>query len=209
MLNSNSIKVGNIFNFTGDSITAIPNAYGGLTNAQIYPSIVMANLGMSSLLNDTAQTGFTIDSLMDYDHIHADPLVDITKLNILSVFAGTNDLGQEGDSTVELANDLMDYVHRRKLYGWDKVIVATILPRNDSADVDFPNFETDRQAFNTWLRANWMNFAEGLVDIGADAIMGNVSNINNTTYYLDGVHPTALGHTILAPYFEAAIRAIL
>lgn len=169
----------------------------------------MSNLGLPGLLNDTAQTGARIDNLMVSDHTDADPLVDIYKLNIFSIFAGTNDFGQLGDSPTEVGRKLVDYVHARKLYGWDRVIVATMLPRDHAADVDYPHFEADRLAFNTWLRANWSSFADGLVDVGADPIMGDVANILDTTYYLDGVHPTALGHTILAPYFETAIRAVL
>ncbi len=187
-------------------MTAIPNGY--VSNVQAYPSIVSSMLGFETV-NDTAIAGWRIDQLVDSDSTNADPLIDPGKTNVLCVFAGSNDFGNNFESLITISDDLRTYCSTRRSAGWDKIIVASMLPRDNINDMDYPNFESDRLAFNTWLRLHWTEFADGLVDIALDSIMGDVANINNTTYYADGVHPTVAGHAILAQYFYEVLSLFI
>ncbi len=193
-----------VLNFSGDSMTAVPNGY--VTDEQAYPSLVLQSLGDSRDLNDTALAGWRMDQLVDSDTTNADPKIVIGKNNILSIFAGSNDFGNNNETPEQIMADFVLYCSTRRAAGWNKIVVATMLPRNDSHDMVYPNFEPNRIAFNTLLRNGFSPHADGLIDIGADSIMGNVDNIDNTLYFVDGVHPTALGHSILAPYFFNAIN---
>ena len=94
--------------------------------------------------------------------------------------------------------------------GFNKIIVGTMLPRTGgfTAPMVSATFETQRLAYNTWLRANYATFADTLADYGADAIMGNVANCTNTAYYADQTHPASGGHAILASICAAAVNRV-
>ena len=91
-----------------------------------------------------------------------------------------------------------------KAAGW-KIVIGTCLPRTTGK----AGFEADRIAINTWLRANYTTFADGLADVGGDATIGAPGANLNTTYYSDGVHLTAAGYQIAAPIFQTPITTIL
>ncbi len=84
----------------------------------------------------------------------------------------------------------------------------TILPRTDFTG----GMETQRLAYNTLLRANSGPVVDGVADCGGDATIGQAADASNPTYYYQdptsgvGVHPTAAGYAIMAPYFTALIN---
>lgn len=61
---------------------------------------------------------------------------------------------------------------------------------------------------NTWLRANWSSFADGIADYAAETTMGLQATASNATYYGDTIHPTSAEHTLLAPICASAINAL-
>jgi lysophospholipase L1-like esterase len=129
--------------------------------------------------------------------------------NILLVAAGTNDLAN--------ANNLSDLLDRyyslldsARATGW-KTVACTILPRSNPGMVaGVQGFEAARSTFNADLVANWASHADALADVAAINGMGAAGDSDNTTYYAaDKVHPTAAGHALLAPVYQAAITSQL
>lgn len=124
--------------------------------------------------------------------------------NILTIFAGTNDLGA-GSAASGVEASVQSYTSLAHATGY-KVIVATILPVFGRT----AGQETARQTYNTWLVANWASFADGMADVNADPTMGGASTVAaNTALYADGLHPTTLGYSYIAPIFAAAVNSLL
>lgn len=74
-----------------------------------------------------------------------------------------------------------------------KILVATLLPRTGgfAGGQTAGGFETDRLAYNSWLRANYHKFADAMDDVGGTSTIGAVANI--ATYFGDGIHPNDAG----------------
>ncbi|MDZ4688349.1 MAG: hypothetical protein SH850_25020, partial [Planctomycetaceae bacterium] len=70
------------------------------------------------------------------------------------------------------------------------VVVGTMLPRLSVPDAT-------RLSFNALIMADSTSW-NAKCDFGAEATMGQYANVNNPTYYLDGIHPTAAGQALLA-----------
>ena len=113
----------------------------------------------------------------------------------LILFAGTNGmnlaLGNHSAQT-EYAN-FEEYIAARRTAGWpmNRVIVCTMLPRGAGE-------EAARAAYNPMLVAGATQYKYRLARFDLDANMGQAGQNSNTTYYLDGTHPTNAGQTILA-----------
>jgi hypothetical protein len=70
----------------------------------------------------------------------------------------------------------------------------------------------NRLAFNSLITvAGWAaaNGIDAIIDLAAQTIMGNPANCSNMTFYVDGVHPTVAGATLLAPIYLAGIDALI
>jgi lysophospholipase L1-like esterase len=66
--------------------------------------------------------------------------------------------------------------------------------------------DTVRSTVNTWLRANYATFADGLVDLAADS---RLTNTADTTYYVvDGVHYNAAGNAVWAELIGDAFEVL-
>ena len=138
------------------------------------------------------------------------PYVVSGAFNVAHVFSGTNDFAQGNLSTATLQTSTQALCVALRSGGFNKIIVGTMLPRTGgfTAPMVSATFETQRLAYNTWLRANYATFADTLADYGADAIMGNVANCTNTAYYADQTHPASGGHAILASICAAAVNRV-
>lgn len=116
---------------------------------------------------------------------------------------GTNDL-QASDTAVNVytyATTLTSYL---KGLGY-KVVICTILPRANFSGAQ----ETERQSYNTAVIGN-AAAADLVLDLNADPIMGGAqSQASNTTYFIDGVHPTTPGHGVQGGLFTTALQTIL
>lgn len=87
-----------------------------------------------------------------------------------------------------------------------KVVCVTVLPR--SAGTPPADFETSRQTFNAYLRANWAAFSDGLADIAADPRIGDAGDELNTTYYPDRAHLNATGYGIVADIMQPIVLSV-
>lgn len=138
---------------------------------------------------------------------NVDPTYNATllaKYNVCVFWEGTNELSTAGKTASDVQTAIQTYCAARRAAGW-KVVVGSILPRTTGKT----GFETDRQTINAWLRTNYTSFADQLADVGGDATIGATGANTNTTYYVDGTHPSLTGCSIAAPYFQAAIAACM
>jgi len=99
-------------------------------------------------------------------------------------------------------NNIVSYCNSRKASGF-KVLVFTILPRTGIAGAN----ETARVAINALIVANWASYADGVVDVAADA---RFSDYNDTTYFqADKTHLTDAGETVVAGLAKTEIDKLL
>jgi lysophospholipase L1-like esterase len=123
---------------------------------------------------------------------------------IYSAFFGTNDL-YYGATGVATWAAFLALCLRAKAAGY-KVVPWTILPRSNAGTP--VGFETERQTFNTLLRANYTSFSRYLVDVAADTVRGQAGQETNSTYYADLCHPTTAGYARLAQIARIAFLQI-
>ena len=105
--------------------------------------------------------------------------------------------------------DVSDYVAAdsamcaaRVTAGADAVLRTTLLPRNDGLLT-----EPNRLTFNTLVPT--VTTYNVIVDLASQSTMGNPSTCGNTTYYVDGVHPTSAGAALLAPILLTAVTNLV
>lgn len=180
--------------FEGDSITAELSA-----DTVKYPYAAVQSINAHLAYLNFAVSGSTLTDLNNRATM-VDAAYTPSKTCVLSVLIGANDLFASGDTNAFVAG-LKTYCNARKSAGW-KVVVCTIIS-DCSANVN-----TRRAPVNGAIRAD-NSFYDALADFGGDAIMGADATCSNTTYFSDGVHPTAAGYTILAPLSSASISSLL
>lgn len=182
--------------FDGDSISDV------LSNG-LFPKLAMRSLPAASrtLGNDLAVIGSKVSDLV----LRAgavDSMYDSKRSkNILSIFIGANDLTGGSISAATFVASLKSYCLARKATGW-KIVLCTLLPNVNSG------FNTRRNAANTLIYAD-NSFYDALADFASDATMGVDAAASNATLYPDGVHPSATGHALIAPYVKTAILSLL
>lgn len=134
-----------------------------------------------------------------------DALVDPVRNPVAVCWAGTNDMFFGASGTTAF-NRYQAYSDSRRAAGW-RVIAATALPRSD-VGVD-PDYETERQTFNTAVRNAGSALYDALYDVAADSRLGDAGDENDTTYYsTDLVHLKNAGRDIVAAGFDAALLSL-
>lgn len=115
---------------------------------------------------------------------------------IVVLLGGINDIGQ-GRTAAAIQADWAAYgawcdANNVKLY------IATM------PAVTNPAFNAVRIEANAWLRANWQNFADKLIDLAGNEALANAADL--TYFKSDGVHPTATGDLKMAQIAFAVIN---
>jgi len=182
--------------FEGDSITdpttgvAAASKYYYVAQAGISPFPQGANDAVSgSGLAAVTSRSATIDSWF----------APITGPKVLFLFLGAND---QGDGAATFVANLKAYcVARKSASAGLKIVLATLLPQTTSG------FNTFRDTVNASIHAD-NSYYDALADFAGNATMGCDSCAASTTYFSDGVHPTAAGHAILGPIARAAIQSV-
>jgi len=94
-----------------------------------------------------------------------------------------------------------------------KVIIVPVLNRKDS--FSNINFNPRRNAFNTWIAANYATIADAVVDISGHPEMWGDDAPDNATYFndpdtdgLSKVHPTDAGALVIANCLATTISAL-
>ena len=121
--------------------------------------------------------------------------------NVLGAVMGINDLYGTTGSAEGAA--LATFCQARQATGW-KVLVGT-QPKFASCTGN-STCETNRQAYNTWIKANWRSFADGLVDL--DAVISPNYTGSASAYYDSDGHWSALGNQIVGGLFNAALSQL-
>ena len=166
------------------------------------PALVVAALG--SDWNDyfnVAVIGQATGAMLSDAITDVDGKRDNTKINYVVAWEITNDI-TSASVTADAAYDRYTrYCLGRRATG-SKIVAMTVLPRTGQT----ADFETKRTQINTWIRANWANFADALADVANEA---NLSNASNTTYFSDGTHLTSAGNAIVVSLISAALSGIV
>jgi lysophospholipase L1-like esterase len=189
--------------FDGNSLTAGQGAPSGSD----YPAQLIAllgGLGITGIAHYNFGVGAQTTTAMASDAAsQIDPLILGGVQNILFAWEIGNDIYFNGNTATAETN-FQNYCLDRQAAGW-RVIVLTLMPRNQTTSFgdNVSQFNTKLNNANTWLRANYTSFAEGIVDVAADS---RLSDYTNTTYFFDGTHLTAAGYGVVA---ELALPVIL
>lgn len=127
---------------------------------------------------------------------------------LFSVLVGANDLATYPGGASQYAIDYAAYCDARRAAGWT-LIVITVLPNTHIG------FNALRATLNTEIRLWTTNgsivpgqHADAICDFAADPTMGPDGAELDTTYYADGLHPTATGQAILAGIYAATVNAL-
>lgn len=179
--------------FEGDSITdQTTGSSGNWPRGALLQSTPSIGQGRNVAVSGSTLTNATSRaSSLDASYLAS------RSVNFLTLLMGRNDLFGAG-STTAFQTAYQTYCAARRAVGW-KVAATTLLPSTASG------FNTLRNTFNTWLRANYTSFADYLWDLGADATMGPDAAASNGTLYSDGTHPTATGQGYIATSWLAFI----
>jgi hypothetical protein len=137
--------------------------------------------------------------------------------NVVSYAYGTNDLAAlsatNGDAANATTVQTRIQAHCAAIKAANptvKIVVATILPRNNSFTGGQTNtsFEASRLLINAWLRSNYATFADALADYGGDPYIGQYANVADATWINGSLHPKARGHAYMGAYLAAAINGL-
>jgi lysophospholipase L1-like esterase len=178
--------------FMGDSLTV--GYYGGFWTPNITKPVAPPGPAMN-IYND-AQGGDGTAQMVGAAYNLVDPQFSPeAPLNITIIWGGTNDLGTL--TALQIEANLAQYCRERHRIGW-KCLIATL---QSSA-----NGDAARDAVNALLYADWWIYADGLVDLAANANIGADGAYTNATYFApDGVHMTAAGYAIVTSIMQFAI----
>ncbi len=123
------------------------------------------------------------------------------KLNVASIFAGTNDIALNSRTGLQVYTDTITYVGDRRTAGWDNVIVGGMLPRSGT-DTQRAILRSDCLAHFSTSTAVTNVYTDGsgnyYIDFEADA------GITLT----DGIHPDNAGSLVIAGYYEDVLELI-
>jgi lysophospholipase L1-like esterase len=127
--------------------------------------------------------------------------------NIAIIWGGTNDIGTLGRNASEIHNDIQKWCSGRKAVGW-KVLVCTLTANRISSEQAYWN--TTKLALNALIRTNWQTYADGIVDLGADPLLGSDASAQyNRAIWTDGLHFTAVGDRKVARLVKNAIQVLV
>ncbi len=111
--------------------------------------------------------------------------------NVVVVWGGTNDMRWWAHTPAAVYSRLREYCLGRRQMGYT-VVALTLLPRSDG--IYPPDFEAYRQALNSKIRATWPGFADAIVDVGSDQLIGRQGSEVDTRFFSgDRVHLNNLG----------------
>jgi len=203
-----STEAGDNIYFSGDS----------QTEGRAWTTNLCARLRGDPTAHNQAVSGTTIASRIGADPARIDANYSASAtLNMLVFWCGTNDLSIGAGAGLVAADVIAlysQYCAARKAAGF-RVLVGTMMPRGNALVP--ATYESERVYFNTLLRAGWSTFADGLIDVAADARLGTPGANTNATYFLDEAgawtHLTADGYAIVemmsVQTYIAAKRRIL
>lgn len=121
------------------------------------------------------------------------------RLNIYCCIVGTNNISGGVNTPDETITQVKDHCLFMKAAGF-KVIIATQPARGDLQD-------TERNTYNTLLRAQYLDFADGLADIASDPLLD--TETDTSVYNGDAIHFNSSGEGIAASHFAREISRLI
>jgi lysophospholipase L1-like esterase len=114
----------------------------------------------------------------------------------LIVFGGTNDIYTVGNPTATYTY-FQSYISARLSAGWpaNHIIVLEMISRTGYGA---GNEDPFRAPWNSLLQSGATTYGYQEIPLASDSFMGATGAWANTTYFLDGTHPTPLGQQIIA-----------
>lgn len=188
--------------FQGDSITSglgVVNGYAylaSMSNSIPHLNTAQIALGGRRLELDNGGVISVVNMLATVNGY----LSVNSKTKVLSLLIGANDLGLGTYATgADYYAALKSCCLLIKSMGW-KVCLGTIIANSSST------INTKRNACNTLIRGD-NSFWDALADYDTTA-MGVDANGSDATYFIDGTHPTAYGHYLMAPVCATALNSL-
>jgi hypothetical protein len=127
------------------------------------------------------------------------------RIYILSLLVGRNDLVGYGGGLNQYLAMLSDYASRMRSAGWDRIVLGTLLPS------EWELFGPVRKDFNQRIVENCWYRHHGFDAIADFAAIGEMSGDQAATdkkYFVDGIHPTNYGYTLMSSVYADTINAI-
>ena len=185
----------------GDSISLTGNVLSGylprlitLLRAGSVPVGGFTRCGVNGASWDYAwpSAGYEHDLIADAP-LRVDTALVSGLTNWLIVFAGTNGIALGGNSAATEYTNFKTYIAARVLAGWSasRIIVCTMLPRTGMS-------EATRTTYNNSLVGDDAGTGYKIAALHSNSSIGAAGQNLNTTYFLDGTHPTDAGHQIIA-----------
>lgn len=199
----------------GDSITNGLGATGGQPGwpGRVVPAL-MEDVTKTYTLSNVATSGYTLNNMDVNFATRAGAQYDPTKeINLLVFMGGTND-----SAVTDENNRYKNYrrmVRKARQTGFNRVVVGTLISRSNGtgpANAD-GYFDAGTLGLNEKIRDYWNSDldADGIVDWGANAIFDEAVDADNTTYYVDKLHPNNAGYDVMsavaAPVLSDAVAA--
>jgi lysophospholipase L1-like esterase len=158
-----------------------------------------------SIVN-VAVSGRTLQQMQEASFLSVDKATSTkNRRNVVTIFGGTNNFFF-GQTLEETYNSLLAYCAARRKAGL-KVIVVTMMSRTGTG-AGGATLDSFKNSYNTLIRANWSQFADGMADVAANANLGADGAYANTTYFYDGIHPTTAGYAIIGPIIATAVNRL-
>lgn len=172
----------------------------GVTTAQAWPALLRDDYGAANKavwnFGSNGQTTLQMINRFDSD---VRPMFNPRRTgftgNIYICWEITNDIGN-GATGVTAAARVEECCRKARAAGASKIIVANCIDRGDFSPTQL-QYLSDANAI---VLANSPTYADRHIDMHAI-----FPDHNDATKYLDGTHPTALGHTLIKAQMKTAI----
>lgn len=195
-----SITPSKIVYCDGDSLTA----GFAVTQPNSYPAQMAPLLPFSYSAYDMGHSGDATQDLLNRVQAQTDAYwIPDRPSNTYVPWIGTNDISF-GFTNSSIETNLITIWTGRKAVGF-KVFACTIIPRGTFNGTQ----ETQRQALNAWIVANWSTYCDGLIDFTTNAAFNSSTSYTNTTYYnADQTHLTNTGYGVIAQMVAAVLGGV-
>jgi lysophospholipase L1-like esterase len=181
--------------FEGDSRTA---GTGATNLAYNYPSLAARKLSGNWKCANVGDSGQPLTTMItEIDSELNQPGSFAGKVCVL--WGGVND----NDTPASMHASISTWCGLARAKGY-KVVVCTEIDCQLATHTEWHN--TNYQALNDLIRANYAGYADGLADLGANA---NLQDATDTTYFLaDKAHLTDAGYEVVAGIVATAINSL-
>lgn len=186
----------------GNSLT---QGSGGATP---WPTLLAAELGIT-IVNKGVGGQTTTSMISDFATDIAPLATQIGKRTVYIIDGEPYNRMRAGATATQGVNDVETLANLARAAGFDYVFVTNAGSHNTNNGLDTEgqwNRLTSKATLNAEFAARWLDFADGLIDIGSAPALSNYSNL--IYYQADGIHYTTAGQQIVSNRIRAAMNMI-